>query len=245
MIVNNNLSLQCFVMSDGFQNNKDLASLESVYSIQDLECVLTSREENINTLHRVRAEAGLAEANVEIVPTCSSLVEPSPGDSDKGVLFYLDDHLVESLPKFTKIALGGTFDRIHNGHKKLLTLAACVATEKVIVGVTSDDMLKAKKNAAMIANNEMRMKNVSDFLCAVTDISKCDIVIITNPYGPTIDDPSIEAIIVSSETIAGALKINKIRREKGFEPLSILVSRRSNAATLSSTFIRSKQEEKS
>ena len=51
-------------------------------------------------------------------------------------------------------------------------------------------------------------------------------------------DATIEALIVSSETIKGALKINEIRKEKGFAPLNILVSRRSNAATLSSTFVR-------
>lgn len=34
------------------------------------------------------------------------------------------------------VALGGTFDHLHAGHKILLSMAAWIATKKVIVGVT-------------------------------------------------------------------------------------------------------------
>jgi cytidyltransferase-like protein len=34
------------------------------------------------------------------------------------------------------VALGGTFDHLHAGHKILLSMAAWIADEKVIVGVT-------------------------------------------------------------------------------------------------------------
>lgn len=34
------------------------------------------------------------------------------------------------------IALGGTFDHLHSGHKVLLTMAAWLATRRVIVGIT-------------------------------------------------------------------------------------------------------------
>lgn len=34
------------------------------------------------------------------------------------------------------VALGGTFDHLHAGHKILLSMAAWIASEKIIVGVT-------------------------------------------------------------------------------------------------------------
>jgi cytidyltransferase-like protein len=34
------------------------------------------------------------------------------------------------------VALGGTFDHLHAGHKILLSMAAWIADEKVIIGVT-------------------------------------------------------------------------------------------------------------
>ena len=85
------------------------------------------------------------------------------------------------------VAVGGTFDRIHNGHKKLLTLAACVATDCLIVGVTSDEMLAAKANAEKIKDSETRAKGVVKFLNSVCKHSKARVVTITNPYGPTVD----------------------------------------------------------
>ena len=37
---------------------------------------------------------------------------------------------------FPVVALGGTFDHLHAGHKILLSMAAWIAGKKVIVGVT-------------------------------------------------------------------------------------------------------------
>lgn len=39
-------------------------------------------------------------------------------------------------PSFPVVALGGTFDHLHAGHKILLSMAAWIARKKVIVGVT-------------------------------------------------------------------------------------------------------------
>jgi pantetheine-phosphate adenylyltransferase len=41
-------------------------------------------------------------------------------------------------------------------------------------------------------------------------------------YGPTIDDASIDAIVVSPETEPTALKINQIRQKKEMKPLDII-----------------------
>lgn len=43
------------------------------------------------------------------------------------------------------VVLGGTFDRIHVGHKMLLSEAALRAKERVVVGVTDAKMLKGSK----------------------------------------------------------------------------------------------------
>lgn len=36
------------------------------------------------------------------------------------------------------VALGGTFDHLHAGHKILLSMGAWIASEKLIVGVTGE-----------------------------------------------------------------------------------------------------------
>jgi phosphopantetheine adenylyltransferase len=101
-----------------------------------------------------------------------------------------------------------------------------------------DNMLKNKKNSWQIADFKSRSQGVTSFLSIVKPVLKVEISELSDPFGPAITDKSIEAIVVSSETIEGARKINKIREEKQMNPLAILVTRRENAAVLSSTFVR-------
>lgn len=55
-------------------------------------------------------------------------------------------------------------------------------------------------------------------------------------------DPGFDAIVVSEETIPGALEINRVRSELGFQPLAVLVVGlvfpRRSAIKLSSTDLR-------
>jgi pantetheine-phosphate adenylyltransferase len=62
-------------------------------------------------------------------------------------------------------------------------------------------------------------------------------------FGPTIDDPTIDTIVVSEETAAVANEINSLRAEKGLKSLKII--KVPNVYTpkgelLTSTSIRSK-----
>ena len=154
------------------------------------------------------------------------------------LLHFFDEPGV-SIPLFDKVAVGGTFDRLHNGHRKLLTLATACCNGTFIVGIMSDRLLENKKNSNLIGNFQIRKAIATDFIAIVAPAGiAIEVVELQDPFGPTVYDASIEAIAVSSETIAGAFKINEMRVEKGFKPLSILVTRRTDAATLSSTFIR-------
>jgi hypothetical protein len=52
--------------------------------------------------------------------------------------------LQEEIKTYDVVAVGGTFDRMHNAHKILLTEAVLRAKKEIIVGVTSDEMIKSK-----------------------------------------------------------------------------------------------------
>lgn len=49
------------------------------------------------------------------------------------------------MKTYEYVALGGTFDRLHNGHKILLSQAALRSTNHVTVGVTDVNMIQCKK----------------------------------------------------------------------------------------------------
>lgn len=52
--------------------------------------------------------------------------------------------LDESEPKYNSVVLGGTFDRLHVGHKILLSEAALRAHKRLVVGVTDVNMITSE-----------------------------------------------------------------------------------------------------
>jgi cytidyltransferase-like protein len=148
------------------------------------------------------------------------------------------DYPGQQLSTYRRLAIGGTFDLLHNGHCKLLTLAAMLCEDTLVVGVTGTSMLQAKKNSGDITSFADRARGVQDFVQKLRPKLNVLIVEIKDPFGPTITDPTLDALILSSETISGAKAINDKRIEKGMKRLTCLVSRRGEAATLSSSFLR-------
>jgi len=61
------------------------------------------------------------------------------------------------MKKFQKVAVGGTFDELHMGHKTLLERAFEVGN-KVIIGLSSDEFVSKMGNHETASYNE-RLKN--------------------------------------------------------------------------------------
>jgi pantetheine-phosphate adenylyltransferase len=99
-------------------------------------------------------------------------------------------------------------------------------------------MISKKSNSSQITSFKNRKLGVDNFLNFIKPNLNTNVIEIFDAFGPTITDPNLDAIVVSSETLNGAIKINKIRKEKGFNKLAILLTRRGEGYILSSTFIR-------
>ena len=102
------------------------------------------------------------------------------------------------MSEFSLIATGGTFDIIHRGHLTLLSTAFSIS-DKVIIGLTSDELAK-KKGKLPINQYEKRLENLTtviskEFPNATFQINKLD-----NDYGPAVLEKEVEALIVSDET---------------------------------------------
>ena len=171
------------------------------------------------------------------------LVDQNECNSDNALSkLTLQESLIdENEPKYNSVVLGGTFDRLHVGHKILLSEAALRAHKRLVVGVTDVNMITskcshsdkkeekkhwnnlilAKKLPELVLPLQQRINEVREFLNDIDSTLTYEIVPIQDPFGPTATDPDLDLIVVSSETMRGGEKVNEIRRGKNFRELEI------------------------
>ncbi|MCR6623313.1 MAG: pantetheine-phosphate adenylyltransferase [Candidatus Verstraetearchaeota archaeon] len=118
------------------------------------------------------------------------------------------------------VAVGGTFDNFHLGHVQLL-LKCFEISENVLIGVTSDALARNKNH--FIESCDKRKRNLFSLLLFHKLHDRAKIITLNDPYGPTIFNEDISAIVVSEETLIRALEINNIRKGKHLNPLQIFV----------------------
>ena len=141
--------------------------------------------------------------------------------------------------KYKTIVVGGTFDTLHAGHAAFLRYAFSLAG-KVYVTITSDTYTHIHK--PYVASFREREKHVKEFLEQENVLSRATLVPINNVYGITSEHAlSLEAILVTDDTLQGAGIVNEKRKGIGLPPLAIVVMPRIFSEVglpLSSTYIR-------
>ena len=176
--------------------------------------------------------------------------------------FTLSDAALDAskIKTHTRVAVGGTFDHLHIGHKLLLTATVFIAQpgsedREITIGITGDELLVNKKHADVLESWEIRQHRCAEFVESIlafdTRVSsfretinidqpgpngkvvqvvyspkssgriKVNYTQISDPFGPTITDESITALIISGETRAGGEAVNDKRTEKGWHPLEV------------------------
>jgi pantetheine-phosphate adenylyltransferase len=154
--------------------------------------------------------------------------------------------------RFKNVAVGGTFDRFHAGHRLLLGATAMVTTQKVFIGITSDKLLQNKKAKELLQSYEERCDAAVRFIQTVNPtLELVSAGPLTDPRIPPLcaTEENFDAIVVSEETIGGAHEINRVRAELGFHPLIIIVVGLLSAAAgedskLSSSALRVQEEQR-
>ena len=125
------------------------------------------------------------------------------------------------MSKFSLIAMGGTFDIIHRGHLTLLSTAFEIS-EKVIIGLTSDEFVQ-KKGKNPIHKYDERLKNLTSIIFKEFPNSYFEISQLNNDFGPAVLQKEVQALVVSDETKNQGDILNKLRSERNLSPVEVIV----------------------
>ena len=124
--------------------------------------------------------------------------------------------------KKTYVVAGGTFDHFHKGHELFLK-TALEAGDNLVIGITSDKMVKEKPFSHSIESFSVRKANVERFVYNANNKRIVTVVKLENPFGLSVTDQKMDKIIVTRETKPNAKIINIIRKKNRLKALKIVV----------------------
>jgi pantetheine-phosphate adenylyltransferase len=148
--------------------------------------------------------------------------------------------------QFKKVAVGGTFDELHKGHRALLSKAFEVG-EYVLIGLTSDEFVAKMNKPHKTAPYNERFAELTVFLEKSGFKNRFEISPLFTFYGLTLNRDGLDALVVSQETIKTGEIINNKRAEAGLPPLSIVeinLVPAENKKPISTTRIRAHEMDK-
>ena len=125
------------------------------------------------------------------------------------------------MESFDLVAMGGTFDVIHNGHMALLKKSFSISS-KVIIGLSSDQ-LAVKRGKSPVNDYSKRLSLLESTIEKNFPNSSYEISKLENDFGPAVVEGSVKAIVVSEETSTKGLHLNKLRAERNLPPVEIVV----------------------
>lgn len=117
-----------------------------------------------------------------------------------------------------KVGLGGTFNVLHKGHRRLLEVALSNG-DHLAVGLMSDDYCRRHKSVVLpYAERERALRE---------HLSNKGVGFTISPLnakeGTAPSDPDLEVLVVSQETHSLGPRINDMRLRNGLRPLRIVI----------------------
>jgi len=125
------------------------------------------------------------------------------------------------MTQFDLVAMGGTFDVIHDGHMALLNKSFSISS-KVIIGLSSDQ-LAAKRGKNLVNDYPKRFSSLESTIQKNFPDSSYEISRLENDFGPAVIEGSVQALVVSEETSSKGVKLNELRAERNLPSVEIIV----------------------
>jgi pantetheine-phosphate adenylyltransferase len=122
--------------------------------------------------------------------------------------------------KYKHAVLGGTFDRFHIGHQKLI-ITAFKYSAKVTIGLANEQLTQDKYFFHAIEDYKTRENYLLAFLRANNLLERAEIIKINDIYGGADLNPIYDCIFATEETLTNVKKINQKRIKNNLPDLFI------------------------
>lgn len=142
--------------------------------------------------------------------------------------------------KYQNALLGGTFDRLHKGHKNLLD-QAFLQSRMVTIGIAKSNLFQKKALFPIIEGYVVRVASLKKYLVENGYRNRATIISIDDIYGNSLDEKNLDAIFIPATGVDNANLINTGRQKLHYPPLKIIIIPLSTGAAgnfISSTAIR-------
>jgi pantetheine-phosphate adenylyltransferase len=119
-----------------------------------------------------------------------------------------------------KVMVGGTFDPLHDGHRRLISRSFELAgtSGHVTIGLTSDAF--AGKKVHPVRPFAERKADLEGYIREERFLPPYTLLELNDRFGTTLEE-DFDAIVVSEETLPVAREINVLRKEHGRKKVDI------------------------
>ena len=125
------------------------------------------------------------------------------------------------LKKYDCVAMGGTFDILHVGHIELLKKSFEIG-KFVIIGISSDDLVKEKLKKRINNSFEVRKHNLVKIIDNEVGSTQYEITKLEDAFGPLMFSEKVDCMVASTETSYKGKRLNEIRTSRGLPAIDIV-----------------------
>ena len=123
--------------------------------------------------------------------------------------------------RFKVVALGGTFDYLHRGHRALLDEGFEIG-DTLLIGVVSDALAHSLGKTPEQPYNA-RFVGVAKYIEKKHSRESFKLFQLQEAYGPLATNPSVEAVVVTPDSFDRGMEANIVRAKAGLKAVHVVL----------------------